>query len=97
MTTMILNSIEFEFAFYNRNTYFSGANITSTANINQIKGDNIAEKLTALAQETITSLKIKKDNEIIYSLENLNAQIQSFDESFDGEVFNVNLNINFNT
>ena len=61
-----------------------------------IKGENALASITALAEETITSIKIKKDNEIIYELSNLDAQIQSSDESYDGNYVNINIQINFN-
>ena len=96
MSTVILNSNEFEFSYYNRNTYFNETGLSSTATISGLKGTNVADTLTSLAEDTISLIQIKKDNNIIYSLEDINAKIQSFDESYDGNNFNVNLNINFN-
>lgn len=96
MTIIALNSEEFEFSYYSRNTYFNNSEISSNASISGLKGNDIANTLTALAQDTITTIQIKKDNVVIYSLDNISAKIQSFEESYDGYNFNVNLNINFN-
>ena len=92
MSTIILNETELEFQGYNRHTYYDANDgVISNAYINMINGENTLASITALTKEIITSIKIKKDNEIIYELSNLNAQIQSSDESYDGNYVNINI------
>ncbi len=97
MAKIILNNDEFDFLGYNRNIYLNGEDIVSTGYISSISGDNLDSKLNILMQETIESIIIKKDNDIIYSINNLNAKIVSIDESYNGDdAINTNLNLQFN-
>lgn len=98
MAKIILNNEEFNFLGYNRNTYFTGDSMSSTAYITTMSGDNLNSKLQSLAQDSIESIVIKmEDNTIIYSLDNINAKINSIDESYNGvDAVNTNLNLQFN-
>lgn len=85
MAKIIFNNEEFQFGGYNRNIYFSNDTITSTGYVNMITGENVANRLQELMNDPITSIAIKKDDDtIIYSLDNLQAQITNIDESFNG-------------
>lgn len=97
MATIILNnSLEFEFSDYIRNTYFNNDGITSEGYINNIKGNNISVQLYELSEETITSIQIKKDNEIIYTLPNINANLTNINEGYNGERVYINIALRFN-
>lgn len=98
MAKIILNNEEFNFLGYNRNTYFTGDSMNSTAYITTMSGDNLNSKLQSLAQNSIESIVIKmEDNTVIYSLNNIDAKINSIDESYNGiDAVNTNLNIQFN-
>lgn len=93
MSTIIINDTEFEFENYNRNTTYTDKGIVSDAYISTIKNTNTLNDIQTLAQEQITSIKIKRDGEIIYELADLNAMIQSIDESYDGTRVNFNVHI----
>lgn len=96
MAKIILNNEEFNFLGYNRNTYFNGDTIQSNAYISALDGENLPTRLQTLAEDTITSIKIKVNDEIIYNLTNLDAKISNFDEAFNGsDAVNTNVNINF--
>lgn len=98
MAKIILNDEEFSFQGYNRNTYFNEDSMNSNAYISTLRGPNLASRLQALAESTITSISIKKEDEtVIYSLTNISAKINSIDESYNGDdAINTNLNIQFN-
>lgn len=85
MAKIIFNNEEFQFGGYNRNIYFSNDTITSTGYVNMITGTNVANRLQELMNDPITSIVIKKDDDtVIYSLDNLQAQITNIDENFNG-------------
>lgn len=98
MAKIILNNEEFDFQGYNRNTYFNGDSITSTGYVNGLTGTNLAQRLYALAEEPLTSIAIKKDDDtVIYTLANLNAKVNSIDENYNGiDAVLTNLNLQFN-
>ena len=97
MAKIILNSTEFNFDGYSRNTYFSENSINSTAYINNLRCPDLANVLNALSEEPITSIEIEVDDEPIYTLSNINAHVNSMEESFNGvDRVNVNLNLQFN-
>lgn len=97
MAKIILNSTEFDFDGYNRNTYFSDDSINSTAYISNLRCQDLANVLTTLTEEPITSIEIEVDDEPIYTLSNINARVSSMDESFNGvDKVNTNLNLQFN-
>ena len=97
MAKIILNNEEFDFSGYNRSIYFSDENMTSNGYISNLRGTNVANRLSDLAQETITSITIKKDNDVIYELDNIDAKINTMDESYNGDdAVITNVNIQFN-
>lgn len=97
MATITLNSQEFIFTDYSRTVNFGGEHISDSAYINNISGLDVSTRLRALGEDTITSLVIKYNDEVIYSLTNLNAQIISITEGYSGgETVTTGINIRFN-
>lgn len=96
MVTMILNNtLEFEFNDYSRNTYFGGESVTSEGYINGIKSPNASSELDDYADEPITSIKIKKDDEVIYNLTDISAKVVSINEGYNGNNVYVNVTLRF--
>ena len=97
MATIIFNGdLEFEFNEYSRNTYFNGESINSDGYVNNIKGANVGAELSTFGNEPITSLQIKKDDEIIYNLPNIDANLTSINEGYNGERMYTNIALHFN-
>ena len=97
MAKIVLNEQAFDFDSYTRNTYFNGESITSSAYIGNMRGADLANTLAELGTEAITSISITVNDEPIYTLSNINAHINSMDESFNGvDQINTNLNLQFN-
>lgn len=99
MAKIILNDEEFAFSGYSRTTYFNAdETISSSGYIGDLRGNNLATRISALAQEPITFLSIEKDDGTeIYTLNNINAKINSMDESYNGtDMIMTNLNLQFN-
>lgn len=94
MNVIRLNNFETEVESYSKNTYLSGANITSNASCSIITNDVTA--LNALMATTITSLQILHDGELIYNLQDINAKIENISEYLSNDRMNINLNLNFN-
>lgn len=93
MNTIKFNNHEYEVLSFSRNTYFNGNEINSTVNC-QIKTSNITE-LYELAQETISTLQIYHDNELIYNLGNLSGRLVTIDEYLAEDRINISLNCSF--
>ena len=98
MAKIIINDIEFDFTGYSRSTYFSEDSINSNGYVGGLNAEGLNEKLEALAQTSITSISIKRDDDtVIYSIENLDAKIISIEESYNGmDSMNTNINLQFN-
>lgn len=93
MNTIKFNDLELEVESYNKNTYFNDGNITSTGYCTVITND--IASLNELMGEIITSIEIKHNDNSIYNLANLNAHIDTINESLSGDRIVVNLNITF--
>ena len=93
MFTIILNNTTFTADNYYRTMSFVEDHFQGSININAIKSNNTTADIEALAPTKITSITLKKENEVVYTLTDINASIQSYDESFGGDRININLNI----
>lgn len=94
MFKLILNNtIELDINSFGRTTNFNSDNMYSQGYI--VTNSN-ASSLYSLAGEKITSLAIKKDDEIIYNLIDIDAKINSIDETLGLEQMTTNINIIFN-
>ena len=94
MNVIKFNNTSFEVESYNKNTYFNGETVNSNANCT-IKANDMTV-VNALAEETITSIEIRHDGEVIYTLSNINAKIESINEYLSGDRMNVSINLTFN-
>lgn len=93
MNVIKLNNLEVEIEVYNKNTYVNDGVVMSTAYCTLKTTDTTT--LNAMMLETITSIEIKHDGTVIYSLGNLNARIESITESLADDRVIVNLNLAF--
>ena len=94
MNIIKFNNVEFEVTSYNKNTYFSENAITSTANCQIILSD--MNVLNGLADETITSLQILHDGNIIYNLSDISAHIDNISEYLNVDKMDINVSLRFN-
>jgi len=94
MNTIKFNNTSFEVESYNKNTYFTGESVSSNASCT-IKTNDMTT-VNALAEDPITSITITHDEEVIYTLTNINAKIDSINEYLSGDRMNVNINLTFN-
>lgn len=97
MTKIKLNNYECEIDSYSRNTNISDGNINSSSYVNVLNGN--VDELNALLGTTITSIEIYIDNDKIYELHNINAEVNSLNEYLSGDrmTYNLNLTFKFNT
>ena len=93
MTTLKLNNIEFEITSFNRTTYVQEGEIHSNANFDlKIVGQDTLESLFDV---TITSLQIKYNDEVIYTLNDISAHLNSIGEYLNTDHISANLNLTF--
>ena len=94
MNTIIFNgTATFGVESFNKNTSFEGETVTSSGYANLIVTD--MDDLTAVAQDTITSIQIKHDNDVIYNSSNLTARISVINEYLNMDRMSVSVNFNF--
>ena len=93
MNIIKFNDVEFEVISYNKNTFFSGNTVTSNANCQIISSD--VNTLNDLADETITSLQILHDGNIIYNLSDISAHIENISEYLNVDRMDVNVSLRF--
>ena len=93
MNIIKLNQLELRVESYNKNTYFTGENITSTGNCTVIT-DNM-DALNALAEDEITLIQIYHDSELIYNLSDISAHIDSINEYLTDDHISISINISF--
>lgn len=93
MNKIKINNVEFEVEGYNKNTYFNGGTVTSNGNMT-IKVSDMTT-LNELAEDTIDTIQIYHDSELVYNLQDADAKIDSINEYFNGERMNVSVNFIF--
>ena len=94
MNTIIFNgTATFGVENFNKNTSFEGETVISSGYANLIVAD--MDDLTAVAQDTITSIQIKHDNDVIYNSSNLTARISVINEYLNMDRMSVSVNFNF--
>ena len=93
MNIIKLNNSEFEVESYNKSTYFTGENISSTASLVIYAADITA--LNAEFQQPITSIEIYHDGNKIYDLEEISGHVDNMTEYLNGDRMNVSLTISF--
>ena len=94
MNVIKLNNTEFPVTSYNKTTNFSNDTITSSA----YAGIQVADMTTlnALAETTITSIQIFHENTKIYDTGEIDAHIDSINESMGEDQMYVSVNLTFN-
>ena len=93
MITIKLNNYECQIDNYNRNTSITEGNFSSNAYASIVNGD--VNELNALIGTTITSIEIYSNENKIYDLQNISAEIVSINEYLSGEQINYNINMIF--
>jgi len=93
MNTIKFNNHTYEVLSFNKNTYFENNHISSTANC-QIRTSDITSLYT-LAEETIESLQIYWNEDLIYDLDNISGKLSSISEYLADDRINITLNCNF--
>lgn len=97
MVKLVFNTNnEFNVTAFNRNTTFNGEEISSSAYCNITYTSENSATLHELALSPITSIQIKKDNEVIYDAGNITARITYIDETLNTDFIAINLNLQFN-
>jgi len=97
MYTIFLNETFFTINNFSRNTYFQDdGTFTSNGYFNLNNTNDVVASLHALAQDSITSLVIKRGENTIYDAGEIDAKIQSIDENLNMDEVNINVNIKFN-
>lgn len=94
MNIIKFNNVEFEVIGYNKSTYFSENAITSTANCQIIVID--MSILNDLTDETITSIQILHDGNIIYNLSDISAHIDNISEYLNVDKMDISVVLRFN-
>ena len=93
MNKIKFNNTEFEVESYNKSTYFNSESMSSNANCTLLT--NNITGLNALAEESITSIQITHDNELIYDLQNINARIDNINEYLNGDRIGITIGLTF--
>ena len=95
MTQMTINSnTTFPINGYSRSTEIRDDGVYSSASVS-INGTESYAALIALCGQTISSITIESEGKQIYSITNQNGRITNINESLDGEVMHLYMNIFF--
>lgn len=98
MITVVFNGLSnqaIELLSFNRNTSFESGSMNSMAYLNVKNTAGTADTLRNLGLNGITNMVIYDGETAIYRLTDLNAHITSINESLNGNVIDVNVNIVF--
>lgn len=98
MNTLILNGLSstpFTLVNFSRNTSFANG-MRSIAYFDLVNATNTVSTLQSIGLTSVTNITIKHDDEVIYNLPNLNAQITTISENLVDDHINVNVSITFN-
>lgn len=98
MNTLILNGLSstpFTLVNFSRNTSFANG-MRSIAYFDLENTINTVSALQSIGLTGVTNITIKHDDDVIYNLPNLNAQITSINETLVEDHININLSITFN-
>lgn len=93
MNKIKFNTTEFEIESYNKTTNFSPEGISSNAYCSIYTNDINA--VNALAENTISTIQIYSDQNLIYNLQDANAKIDSINEYLTGNRMGININLTF--
>lgn len=93
MNTIKFNNLTLQVESYNKNTYFDGATVNSTASCSVVTSDLTA--LNELAEGTITTIQIYHDDTLIYDLQDINCRITNISEYLSEARMNITINLVF--
>lgn len=93
MNTIKFNDTEFQVESYSKNTYVSDGHVTSNANCAIVVSDIAV--LNTLMQDTITSIQIKYNDDVIYHLQDISAHIDNVSEYLNVDRMNISVNLTF--
>ena len=93
MNTIKFNNTEFQVETYSKNTYLNDGHISSNANCSVIVSDIAV--LNTLMRDTITSIQIKYNDDVIYHLDDISAHIDNISEYLNVDRMNINVNLTF--
>lgn len=98
MSTIIFNNKSFPVTSYNRNTSFYNNTMQSEGSASLYISGELINDLYSLSEDNITSIQIANDEEVIYSLSNVNAKLTRIDENYNeyGDNVVTNINLQFN-
>lgn len=95
MITITLNNLSFEIRSFSRHTQYTLDTIDSHGQFEIIDGVAELPKIKSLINVPIISLIIKKDNEIIYDMGTITANIECVDELLNGEAIDIDVHLQF--
>lgn len=93
MTSIILNSTEFNFGAYTRQLLFNKDHVLDSIYIGELSSETLQVDILPLTTTVINQIQIKQDNNIIYNITNLNAHIDSVTELYLNDTIVTNLEI----
>lgn len=93
-TILFNNEALYRVDSFNKTTNFSSESVSSSGYISlRMLADS--PDLNTLAEDTITSIKILHDEDIIYNSQNLNGHITSISEFLNGDRVDITINLVF--
>ena len=97
MVTMNFNgdtAHKFGISSFSRNTTFNDGTMSSYAYASVIPAAGTASYLQTAGLSEITRIQLRDENDaIIYDVNNLHAHLNSIDESLDGSVMHMSINL----
>lgn len=93
MNTIKLNDLELEVTSYSKLISFNDNMMSSSASCQVITTNN--EAIIDLAKETITSIQIKHNDEVIYNSSDINARIANVNEYLNTARIDINITLAF--
>ena len=96
MTKLVLNNQTtnvYEIRSYSRNTSFDNNSMNSYIYVSMNGGTDLSP-LNAIGMSGVTAISLLNDNdEVFYTLNNINGRITSIDESLENNNIFINMNI----
>lgn len=93
MNTVKFNNLLMPIESYNKSTYFDNGSIVSNGTCSVVVSDMTA--LNAVAVAGVTSIEIYHDDNLIYSLHDINCRITNISEYLGEDKMNISLSLVF--
>ena len=91
MNKIQFNDFECEVVSFYKNTYFNHDTISGNINCEIVTND--FDGLQNLGSEKITTITIRHDEDVIYSVTNFSGQLASTTESLTDDHITININL----